>query len=60
MKKENHNKDTFLTRRITNEDIYKELQEIKVCVKSQKWHNKAFYTGITLLATGFVLLWGKV
>lgn len=51
---------TFLTRRITNEDIYKELQEIKVCVKSQKWHNKAFYTGLGLLATGFVLLWGKV
>lgn len=56
MTKPNHNKDVFLTKRITNEDIYKELIEIKSCIKNQKWHNRAFYTGIGLLTSGWLIL----
>ena len=67
-KQEGH---TFLTKRITNEDIYIKQNSMEThiieidnkitkLVGNQRWHNKAFYTGSTLLAAGFVLLWGKV
>ena len=50
----------FLTKKITNEQIYEKLigieEKMGSHVSAQRWHNKAFYTGIGLLGVGFGIM----
>lgn len=52
----NKKEHTFVTRKITNEDIYCKLLAIEGHVKSQRWHNRIFYGAIGLLGTGYALI----
>jgi len=46
-------KTTFLTKEISNEEIYRELIDVKNCVrgiyKDSRWHTKAIYVLFLLI-----------